>query len=204
MKRAFDIFASIFGIIVFSPILILLILVIAVSSGLPVFFFQVRVGRGGRDFRLAKFRTMAVFRGAEMGTFDAGDSRRVNEVGRILRKAKLDELPQLWNVLKGDMSLVGPRPEVRKWVDAYSVRWSRVLAVRPGITDPASIMFRDEEELLASSSDPETMYRVEILPKKLDYYEAYVNSHTFWGDIVLILKTLRVVVIGNRRSKVLK
>jgi lipopolysaccharide/colanic/teichoic acid biosynthesis glycosyltransferase len=117
----------------------------------------------------------------------------VTRVGKLLRKTKLDELPQLWNVLVGDMSLVGPRPEVRKWVEAYPDRWSKVLAVRPGITDPASIEFRNEEELLAAAPDPKTCYRDVILPRKLDLYEEYVETRSFWGDVGILLKTVWAV-----------
>lgn len=128
--------------------------------------------------------------GAEKGSFDAGSSRRVTNVGRILRRTKMDELPQLWNVLKGDMSLVGPRPEVRKWVEVYPERWSEVLTVRPGITDPASIVFRHEEEILARSENPEAAYRDEILPRKLDLYQQYVRTRSFGGDLLILMKTL--------------
>jgi lipopolysaccharide/colanic/teichoic acid biosynthesis glycosyltransferase len=117
----------------------------------------------------------------------------VTRVGKLLRKTKLDEFPQLWNVLVGDMSLVGPRPEVRKWVEAYPDRWAKVLAVRPGITDPASIEFRNEEELLAAAPNPETYYRKVILPRKLDLYEEYVETRSFWGDVGILLKTVWAV-----------
>ncbi len=136
---------------------------------------------------------MRVQKGAEKGSFDAGNASRVTHLGKLLRKNKIDELPQLWNVVKGDMSLVGPRPEVRKWVDAYPVRWAHVLTVRPGITDPASIVYRNEEEILARSSDPEKTYCEEILPHKLDLYEEYVRSRSFLGDIGILLKTMWAV-----------
>ncbi len=134
--------------------------------------------------------------GSEKGTFEAGSSARVTPFGRLLRKTKLDELPQLWNVLKGDMSLVGPRPEVRKWVDVYPERWDLALKVRPGITDPASIVYRNEEKLLAQSPDPQRTYLEEVLPHKLDYYEEYVKTHNVCCDIRIVLKTFRVVVQG--------
>lgn len=194
MKRMFDILASGVGLAVAFPILALIGAAVAFSDGFPVLFRQKRVGRGGRDFVLLKFRSMTVRKGSEQGSFDAGSVARVTPVGRMLRKTKLDELPQLWNVLRGDMSLVGPRPEVRKWVDVYPERWARVLAVRPGITDPASIVYRNEEEILAKSPDPEKTYRAEILPRKLDLYEEYVRTRTFWGDVGILAKTLWVVV----------
>lgn len=200
MKRLFDIVASGIGLVVLLPLLILIALAVAVNSGLPVLFRQSRVGRGGRDFRLMKFRTMSVLKAAERGTFEAGSARRVTAVGRILRKTKLDELPQLWNVLLGDMSLVGPRPEVRKWVEVYPERWAWVHTVRPGITDPASILYRNEEELLAASPDPERMYREEILPRKLQCYEAYVRDRSFCGDLGILFRTVWVVVGFGQRT----
>jgi len=171
-----------------------------IFDGRPIFFRQARVGINGTDFILYKFRTMRVERGAASGTFDAGDSSRITKIGAFLRKTKLDELPQLWNVFKGDMSLVGPRPEVRKWVDAYPQRWAKVLTVKPGITDPASIYYRNEEELLARSDDPVACYRDQILPHKLDFYEEYVRTRTFWGDISLIVKTFIAVIFPRYYS----
>lgn len=193
MKRCFDILAALAGVVLLSPLFVLVAILIRLTSEGPVFFRQRRVGRGGREFVLCKFRTMRVASGAECGSFDAGNNSRVTAVGSMLRKSKLDELPQLWNVLTGDMSLVGPRPEVRKWVDAYPERWNRVLTVRPGITDPASICYRNEEELLAESADPEQRYRDEILPHKLSLYEGYVRNHSFRGDMHILFKTLMVV-----------
>jgi len=181
------------GLVALSPLLGLLWLAVVVESGLPGLFRQRRVGRGGGEFVLLKFRTMTVNREAEKGAFEAGSSARVTGIGRFLRKTKLDELPQLWNVLVGDMSLVGPRPEVRKWVDAYPERWAKVLTVRPGITDPASIEFRHEEEILAKASDPELAYREEILPRKLDLYEQYVATQSFWRDVGILVRTVWAV-----------
>ena len=177
------------GLMLLGPLLLLLALAIRASSGSPILFRQIRVGRGGQNFWLLKFRTMSVKVGSEHGSFDAGKGQRVTSIGRLLRKTKLDELPQLWNVLIGDMSLVGPRPEVRKWVAAYPERWAFVHTVRPGITDPASIEFRNEEDLLARSPDPERTYREEILPRKLALYEQYVQTRSFIRDIKLIFAT---------------
>ena len=193
MKRCLDCLAAAAGLAIAGPLVLFVALMVRLSSDGPVFFRQVRVGRNGREFLLYKFRTMRVARGAEKGSFDAGDASRVTPLGKVLRKWKLDELPQLWNVLAGDMSLVGPRPEVRRWVDAYPERWSRVLTVRPGITDPASIAYRNEEELLARSPDPERTYREVILPHKLSLYEAYVQGRSFSGDVKILFKTLRAV-----------
>ncbi|GAO28538.1 bacterial sugar transferase [Geofilum rubicundum JCM 15548] len=133
---------------------------------------------------------MTVVKEAASGSFDAGDSSRVTRVGRWLRKSKIDELPQLWNVLVGDMSLVGPRPEVQKWVAVYPERWQVVHSVRPGITDNASIEFRNEEALLATSDAPETTYKEVVLPQKLALYENYVRQNSFLGDIRIIFKTI--------------
>ncbi|MDD4593031.1 MAG: sugar transferase [Parabacteroides sp.] len=193
MKRIFDIVVSFLGLLVLSPLLIFCSLAILLGDGFPVFFRQVRVGRKGQSFWLLKFRTMSVQKGTEKGAFDAGCSARVTRVGSKLRKTKLDELPQLWNVLKGDMSLVGPRPEVRKWVDEYPEHWAIVLHVRPGITDQASMMFRNEEEILAASNQPEETYKNVILPQKLELYEEYVRTQSFLGDIKIILQTLFVL-----------
>jgi lipopolysaccharide/colanic/teichoic acid biosynthesis glycosyltransferase len=137
---------------------------------------------------------MTVKKDAEKGAFDAGDSSRVTKVGRFLRKSKLDELPQLLNVLFGSMSFVGPRPEVEKWVHVYPERWKIVHSVKPGITDNASLEFRNEEEILAASLDKEKTYRDEILPRKLELYEAYVKKHSFLTDVEIILKTILSII----------
>ena len=196
LKRAMDILGGGLGLLLLSPLLVLVGLAILVTMGRPCFFRQQRVGRYGRGFWLIKFRTMTMSAGAEKGQFDAGRSTRVTPLGRILRKTKVDELPELWNVFVGDMSLVGPRPEIPKWVAVYPERWGKVLAVRPGITDPASIKFRNEEEILAQAANPDQAYREQILPTKLGLYEEYVRTQSFWGDVGLIFKTLWVVVRG--------
>lgn len=197
MKRCFDMAAAAAGCIVLSPVFLIISLLVRLSSEGPVIFRQRRVGRNGTDFTLFKFRTMRVAEGSEMGRFDAGDVSRTTKTGQILRKFKLDELPQLWNVLKGDMSMVGPRPEIRYWVDRYPEKWAAILSVRPGITDPASLMFRNEEELLAASDDPPKMYADIILPKKLELYESYVHSHTMLTDITLIAQTVFLVFFSR-------
>lgn len=139
---------------------------------------------------------MTVRHGDEKGAFDAGCISRITPIGRFLRKTKLDELPQLFNVLKGDMSLVGPRPEVEKWVQAFPDRWKAILVVRPGITDPASVAFHDEEKRLSGAVDPEDVYRTEILPRKLDMYERYVSNVSILNDCKIILKTFQVLLQG--------
>ena len=193
VKRGFDLLLAALALLLIAPLLAVLAIAVRLSSAGPALFCQERIGRYGRVFVLFKFRTMQVRKGTEKGSFDAGNATRITPIGRILRKTKLDELPQLWNVLAGDMALVGPRPEVRKWVEVYPDRWAKVLTVRPGITDPASIVYRDEEEILARSADPERTYREEILPHKLSLYEEYVHSRSFLGDIGIIFKTLKVV-----------
>lgn len=190
MKRLFDFVSSLFGILILLPLFVILAFAVVIDTGFPVFFLQKRVGLYGRPFFIFKFRTMTLLKDASQGSFDAGDSRRVTRVGRVLRRTKLDELPQLWNVLRGDMSLVGPRPEVQKWVDVYPDRWSRILSLRPGITDNASLEFRNEEEVLAASSNPEKTYRDEVLPRKLDLYDDYVQNHSLAGDLRIIFRTI--------------
>jgi len=190
MKRFLDIVVSLLGIISLFPIGLVLSLLIVLNSGWPVFFIQKRVGKNREPFKLFKFRTMKVNNSAKYGDFDAGDTSRVTAIGRVLRKLKLDELPQLINVLKGEMSLVGPRPEVERWVIVYTERWDKVLTVVPGITDNASIEFRDEEDLLSNSDHPDITYKEEVLPRKLSYYENYVDNHSFIGDLKLIVKTI--------------
>lgn len=190
MKRGFDLFVSVTGFILLLPAFILLGLMVYFDDRGPVFFKQLRVGRGGTMFKLYKFRSMKVAGTVAEASFEPGDSSRVTSAGKFIRKTKLDELPQLWNVIKGDMSLVGPRPEIKKWVDAYPDKWNAILTVRPGITDLASLAFRNEENILAEADDPETTYREVVLPRKLELYEQYVLNHSFMGDLKLILKTL--------------
>lgn len=138
---------------------------------------------------------MRVASGKSKGSFDVGDSSRITPLGRLLRKTKLDELPQLINVLKGEMSLVGPRPEVKQWTEVYPEKWKIVHSIKPGITDNAAIEFRNEEKLLAQSADPIKTYREVILPQKLDLYIDYVNNQSFWGDVNIIFRTIKVIIL---------
>lgn len=186
---------SFIGLIVLLPLFIVLGIIIKVNDDGPVFFRHKRVGQGGRSFILYKFRTMAINGSSENGHFEPGNNSRVTSVGRFLRQTKLDELPQMINVLKGEMSFVGPRPEVEKWIKVYPDKWEKILTVKPGITDMASIEFRNEEKLLSESSDPEETYLREILPCKLDLCLNYVNEHSFAGDIWIILLTLKSVFV---------
>lgn len=194
MKRLFDILVALVAVLLFLPIGLVVSLMIVIDSGLPVFFRQKRVGLLGQEFLLYKFRSMALLSGSENGSFDAGSSHRVTRVGRWLRRTKLDEWPQFFNVLKGDMSIVGPRPEVKKWTMVYPERWEIVHRVKPGITDNASVLFRNEEELLSASASPEITYRDQILPQKLDLYIRYVNANSLSTDVLIILKTALAVV----------
>lgn len=194
IKRLFDIFCSSIGLIILSPILLLLALLIKLESKGPVFFLQTRVGLNNNDFKLFKFRSM--FMDAEKrGQLTVGmHDPRITRVGYYLRKFKLDELPQLLNVIKGDMSLVGPRPEVRKYVNLYNTKQMQVLTVRPGITDYASIKFINENELLAQSNDPEAFYISDIMPQKLELNISYIEQKGFFKDISLILKTFLKII----------
>ena len=194
-KRVFDWLASAFALLLLIPLFLVLGLFVKLDSPGPVFFRQERVGKGGKLFRIHKFRTMVI--GAErLGLqITVGADPRVTRVGRWLRKYKLDELPQLIDVWKGDMSLVGPRPEVPRYVAAYpnDIR-AIVLSVRPGITDKASIEFKDENQILGRAANPDFAYVSEILPVKLRYNLDYVNSRTFIGDIKLMFLTLKALL----------
>jgi lipopolysaccharide/colanic/teichoic acid biosynthesis glycosyltransferase len=194
MKRFIDITFSISILFIISPFLLLISLAILLTMGSPVLFKQKRVGRNNKEFTLYKFRSMAIRIDAENGLFEAAGSSRITPLGRILRKTKIDELPQLLNVLKGEMSIVGPRPEVRRWVDEYPERWRLVLRVTPGITDPASIEFRNEEYLLSKADNPDEYYKTIILPRKLDLYLQYIEKRSIMGDIGIIIKTLMRVL----------
>lgn len=194
MKRLFDIIASGLGLLVLSPLFLILAIWIKLDSKGPVFYRQVRVGKDNKDFRIFKFRSMR--EGSDSGSLVTigGRDPRITRSGYIIRKLKLDELPQLINVFVGDMSLVGPRPEVRHYVNYWTEEQMHVLDVRPGITDPASIKFRNENELMEQAEDPEDYYINVIMQEKLKLYLEYVNNHSFWGDIGLIFKTFWVIV----------
>ena len=194
MKRAFDFMASGLALIVLSPLFLILAIWIKLDSKGPVFYRQVRVGWKNKDFRIFKFRSMRV--GADKGSLVTigGHDPRVTRSGYFIRKFKFDELPQLINVVLGDMSLVGPRPEVRHYVDYWTPEQMHVLDVRPGITDPASIKFRNENELMEKAEDPEKYYIEVIMQEKIRLYLEYVEKHSFFYDIALIFKTFWVIV----------
>ncbi len=188
-KRALDILAATAGLIVLSPVFGLVACCIKLTSRGPVLFRQVRIGKDGRPFRILKFRSMMQSSIGDLKITVAGDSR-VTRVGKFLRRYKVDELPQLWNVIRGQMSLVGPRPEVPVYIEEYTREQRTVLSVRPGITDSASLAYRHEEEILANQGDPEQFYRTQILPDKLARNKAYLEKITLRNDIRIILKTI--------------
>jgi lipopolysaccharide/colanic/teichoic acid biosynthesis glycosyltransferase len=176
------------GLAVLSPLLAVLALAVWLETGRPVLFRHRRVGQGGRTFELLKFRSMVVNHGGPSIT-RSGETR-ITRVGRFLRRWKLDELPQLVNVLRGEMSLVGPRPEVPEYVDPGDPLWQRVLRARPGITDPASVEFRNEEELLAGVEDLDGYYRKVLLPRKLELSAAYLERRNFSSDVAMLFRTV--------------
>lgn len=194
MIRFCDIVFSLFGLLILSPLFLIVALWIVIDDPGPVFYRQQRVGRNNKDFGLLKFRSMRM--GADqMSLITIGDrDPRVTRAGYYIRKYKLDELPQLWNVLAGEMSLVGPRPEVRRYVDLYTPEQRIVLSVRPGITDYASIEYIDENRLLAQSKDPDKTYVEEIMPAKIALNIRYINHHTFGEYIKLIILTLYKII----------
>lgn len=194
MKRIFDILASGAGLFVLSPVFAIVALWIKFDSCGPVFYRQTRVGRHNKDFGLLKFRSMVVGADKKGLITVGGRDPRVTRSGYFIRKYKLDELPQLVNVFWGHMSLVGPRPEVRKYVDLYTPEQLHVLDVRPGITDLASIRYRNENELLAQADDPDRYYVEVIMPDKLRINLEYVARHSFWYDLKLIFMTFREIV----------
>lgn len=194
LKRIFDIVSGALGLVLLSPVFIILAIWIKIDSPGPVFYTQKRVGKAGKDFELFKFRSMRV--GSDkQGLITVGErDSRVTRSGYYIRKYKLDELAQLINVLRGEMSIVGPRPEVRKYVDLYTPEQRRVLTVRPGITDPASIKYRNENELLEQAEDPDDFYIHTVMPQKLKLNLEYIRNQSFLYDLKLIFKTLSVIV----------
>lgn len=194
MIRLSDILFSFFGLLLLSPLFIVVAVWIVIDNPGPVFYRQQRVGKDGRDFGLLKFRSMRV--GADkMSLITIGDrDPRVTGAGFFIRKYKIDELPQLWNVLIGDMSLVGPRPEVRRYVDLYTTEQRKVLSVRPGITDYASIEYIDENRLLAQSAHPDKTYIEEIMPAKIKLNMRYINHHTYREYLKIICLTFVKII----------
>ena len=194
MKRVFDFLSSLVGLILASPVLLVIAILIKKEDGGPVFYRGVRVGRFGKPFRIFKFRTMVVNAEKLGGPSTADDDPRISKVGKSIRKFKLDELPQLINVLKGEMSIVGPRPEVQMYVDMFTEEEEAILNVRPGITDWASIWNPDEGAILAGSPDPEKTYMEKIRPEKIRLQLKYVEENSLWVDFEIIVRTLETVL----------
>lgn len=193
-KRLFDLLLAIPGMVLLIPLFVLVSLLIKIEGPGPVFFRQERIGRAGVPFKIYKFRTMVPDAESLGSRITVGRDPRITRVGCVLREYKLDELPQLINVLRGEMSLVGPRPEVAEYISHYSQQDKKIIhSLLPGITDPASIEFRNEAELLSAAVDPEEVYIREILPLKLEMYKRYVRDRSLWLDCRLILKTLSIL-----------
>jgi len=190
MKRLFDIFFSSIGLLILSPLFVIVALLIKSDSEGPIFFRQERIGKNYKPFRIYKFRTMTVDVEKKGSLITACTDNRITKIGKFLRKYKIDELPQLINVLKGEMSFVGPRPEVKEYVQLFNSDYKRLLKIRPGITDPASIKYSNEEDILSLSKNCEEDYIKMILPEKIKLSLHYVDNHNFIIDLKLILKTI--------------
>ncbi|AOS82759.1 hypothetical protein BIU88_00490 [Chlorobaculum limnaeum] len=195
VKRIFDFITSLLGLILLSPVLLIISIAIKIDSRGPIFFRQIRVGQYNKQFLILKFRTMVIDAEKIGAQISSGNDPRITMVGRFLRKYKLDEFPQLINVAKGEMSIVGPRPEVPHFVAAYECDYREILKMKPGITDYASIEYKDENELLSVEDDPERKYIEEIMPIKISYYYRYLEEQSFKTDMILILKTI-IKIIG--------
>jgi len=195
LKRAFDILGGGFGIILLLPLFLLIALLIKLDSSGPIFFRQERIGLFGKKFQIYKFRTMEVGAESKELQITVGLDRRITRIGFFLRKYKFDELAQLINVLRGDMSLVGPRPEVPRYVEFYSPEVRAIVqSIRPGITDWASIKFKDENQILATATDPHLTYINEVMPIKIKYYVIYAREHSFLGDLRIIFATFFALI----------
>jgi lipopolysaccharide/colanic/teichoic acid biosynthesis glycosyltransferase len=193
IKRFCDLLCSLFGILVFTPLMLAVALIIKLTSQGPVLYSQARVGLNEKIFRVCKFRTM-VDRAESMGTsVTTGIDPRITPIGRFLRKTKLDELPQLFNVLKGDMSFVGPRPYVPEIIAKYTPEMRQIFAVRPGITSVATLHFRHEETILSGVSDPDRFYDEVVVPLKVELAMEHVRRHSFWFDLLILLQTVWVL-----------
>lgn len=197
MKRAFDFCLALVGLVVIAPILIVAAVAVLLVDGWPVLFIQERVGKDGRPFRMYKFRTMLKSRGLDL---TVGADARITKLGALLRKTKIDELPQLINVLFGQMSFVGPRPEISRYVSIYTPEQRKVLSLKPGITDPASLKYIDESELLATAADPHKFYVETVMPDKIRLNLEYAERATLASDIGLICETV-MRAAGRKNSK---
>ena len=189
-KRTLDIVASLLGLILLLPFLIIIAMLVKGSSKGPIFFTQERLGKNFKPFQIIKFRSMIVNIENKHSLVTAKGDKRITPIGKFLRRYKIDELPQLINVLKGEMSLVGPRPEVARYIKSYQYQFRQILSVSPGITDNAAIKFKNEEDLLNQYKDKEKAYIENIMPQKINLYMEYINKISFVGDIKLIVKTI--------------
>ena len=190
MKRVFDFTLSALGLLILGPLFVLVAILIKLDSPGPIFFRQERMGQGFRPFLIYKLRTMIQNAHTQGPLVTAGRDSRVTRVGGVLRRTKIDELPQLLNVLKGEMSFVGPRPEVRKYAEMFRQDYEEILRIKPGITDLASLKYRHETEVLGRSSNPEEQYVTEILPDKIKLAKEYLMMSSFWVDMRVITKTI--------------
>lgn len=195
MKRLFDFFLGVAALLALLPVFFIVSFFIVLDNGFPVFFIQKRVGKNQKEFGLLKFRSMRKLRKDETEMqITVGQNKRITKVGSFIRRYKIDELPQLINIVKGDMSFVGPRPEVPKYVSMYNDDQLKVLSVRPGLTDYASIKYKDESELLAKSDDPERLYIEKVMPDKLAMNLNYVANQSFWMDLKIIRDTFKAIL----------
>ncbi len=201
IKRLFDIVFSLFGLSALSPVFLFIIFLIKKEDNGPVFYAGPRVGKDGKNFKMLKFRTMVINADKIGGPSTANDDPRITKIGKFLRKCKLDEIPQLINVLKGDMSFVGPRPEVQSEVETYSEEEKQIFKVRPGITDWASIKFHNEGEILKGSKDPHQAYREKIRPEKLRLQMEYVKRKSLLVDLQILVKTALRLVETRLKTK---
>jgi lipopolysaccharide/colanic/teichoic acid biosynthesis glycosyltransferase len=190
MKRLFDIVVSLAGLVLLSPLLLLVAVLVKADSRGPIFFRQERMGRGFRSFSIYKFRTMVWDASRKGQSITVGNDPRITPAGRFLRATKIDELPQLINVLKGEMSFVGPRPEIRQYVELFRKDYEEILKIRPGITDLASVKYRDEAAILGRSENPEDEYVRRVLPEKIELAKEYLRRSSLFFDLSLIFKTL--------------
>jgi len=193
LKRSLDLIVASVALLVLSPVFYIIIIFVRLNSSGSAFFKQQRFGKDFKPFQLVKFRSMTMAEDPLQGEFEPGDDRRVTRVGSFLRRTKLDELPELFNVLNGNMSIVGPRPEVKKYVRAYSEDFKEILRIRPGLSDYASIKYRDEEAMLAGQPDPERYYCKVILPDKLHLARRYLEKMSLRTDMGIIIETVKSI-----------
>lgn len=205
MKRLFDIVASLIGLTVFAPVMLIIAIVVKMTSSGPVLFSQKRLTKGMKEFNIYKFRSMVSNEFREKNTVQIkGSSSEITPIGKFMRKTKLDELPQFWNILKGDMSFIGPRPELPRRLKYYNSRQKEIFSVRSGISSPASIVFSDEEYLMNQVEDPEKFYIEQIMPYKIELNLYYIENQNFFYDIWLIIATLLKIINRVKNEDVVK